>query len=214
MKKVKEYPDEKNTLSYAYAITREEWRKLKSIMNYEIISLIDNPEMKERMTVDKRIKEEDGNRIVTLTGTAYYMPRIGEAINEFYLNPIYQTTDRQIYTTPGHIISVGPGMNNTESRCNLKYEEEEKITLIDDTTIDKTVIDVTLYAAYEPVEIHMYQMSEDNKVIKVYTDKTITEAVWLDDGTAIELEDGQTFKVAPFPYGRSDSVRVAKFKLK
>ena len=55
---------------------------------------------------------------------------------------------------------------------------------------------------------------EDNKVVKVHTDKTITEAVWLDDGTAIELEDGQTFKAAPFPYGRSGSVRVAKFKLK
>ena len=29
MKKVKEYPDEKNTVSYAYAITREEWERLK-----------------------------------------------------------------------------------------------------------------------------------------------------------------------------------------
>ena len=28
MKKVKEYPDPKNTISYAYAITREEWKKL------------------------------------------------------------------------------------------------------------------------------------------------------------------------------------------
>ena len=28
MKKVKEYPDEKNKISYAYAITREEWRLL------------------------------------------------------------------------------------------------------------------------------------------------------------------------------------------
>ena len=28
MKKVKEYPDPKNTISYAYAITREEWEKL------------------------------------------------------------------------------------------------------------------------------------------------------------------------------------------
>ena len=28
MKKVKEYPDEKNTISYAYAITREEWNLL------------------------------------------------------------------------------------------------------------------------------------------------------------------------------------------
>lgn len=28
MKKVKEYPDPKNTISYAYAITREEWQKI------------------------------------------------------------------------------------------------------------------------------------------------------------------------------------------
>ena len=29
MRKVKEYPDEKNGISYAYAIKREEWEKLK-----------------------------------------------------------------------------------------------------------------------------------------------------------------------------------------
>ena len=29
MKKVKEYPDPKNTISYAYAITREEWEKMR-----------------------------------------------------------------------------------------------------------------------------------------------------------------------------------------
>ncbi len=28
MKKVKEYPDDKNKISYAYAITREEWNSL------------------------------------------------------------------------------------------------------------------------------------------------------------------------------------------
>ena len=55
---------------------------------------------------------------------------------------------------------------------------------------------------------------EDNKVIRLNTDKTITDAVWLDDGTAIALEDGQTFKASPFPYGISGSVRVAKFRLK
>ena len=29
MKKVKEYPDPKNTISYAYAITREEWERIR-----------------------------------------------------------------------------------------------------------------------------------------------------------------------------------------
>ncbi len=28
MKKVKEYPDPKNIISYAYSITKEEWEKL------------------------------------------------------------------------------------------------------------------------------------------------------------------------------------------
>lgn len=55
---------------------------------------------------------------------------------------------------------------------------------------------------------------EDNKVVKIDTDKTITDAIWLDDGTEVMLDDGQTFKAAPFPYGRSACVRVAKFKLK
>lgn len=31
MKKIKEYPDEKNGISYAYAITRSEWKLLKHI---------------------------------------------------------------------------------------------------------------------------------------------------------------------------------------
>jgi hypothetical protein len=31
MKKVKEYPDPKNTISYAYAITRSEWEALPNV---------------------------------------------------------------------------------------------------------------------------------------------------------------------------------------
>lgn len=31
MKKVKEYPDPKDTISYAYAITREEWNAIKGV---------------------------------------------------------------------------------------------------------------------------------------------------------------------------------------
>ena len=30
MKRVKEYADSKNTISYAYAITREEWERIKT----------------------------------------------------------------------------------------------------------------------------------------------------------------------------------------
>ena len=33
MKKIKEYPDPKNTISYAFAITRDEWEKLQQAAN-------------------------------------------------------------------------------------------------------------------------------------------------------------------------------------
>lgn len=55
---------------------------------------------------------------------------------------------------------------------------------------------------------------EGDKVVKLLTDKTITEAIWLNDGQEVELTDGQTFYVKPFSYGTSGSVRVARFKLK
>ena len=55
---------------------------------------------------------------------------------------------------------------------------------------------------------------EDNQLIKLYTDKTITDAIWLDSGEAVKLIDGQTFPIKPFIYGKSSYIRVAKFKLK
>lgn len=30
MKKIKEYPDPKNTVSYVYAITRDEWKRIRN----------------------------------------------------------------------------------------------------------------------------------------------------------------------------------------
>lgn len=121
------------------------------------------------MNVNDNFIEEEGKRIVEVTGTAYFMPRVGEDINEFYLNPIYQTADREVYVVKGNSISIGPGMNSPGASCSLKYEEEERRTLIDKTQIDKTTIEVTLYVAYEPVSIQLYQMSSDDKVVKKET---------------------------------------------
>lgn len=55
---------------------------------------------------------------------------------------------------------------------------------------------------------------EGNKIVKLYTDKRIEEAVWLDNGSKVELTDGQTFKAQAFLYGTSGGIRVARFKLK
>ena len=110
--------------------------------------------------------EEDGKRIAEVTGTGYFMPRVGTEVNEFYMNPIYQTADRQIYAVSGHSVSIGVGMNSPGTSCSLKVEEKETRTLIDQTEVDQTTIEVTLQAVYEPVSIMIYQMSADDKIIK------------------------------------------------
>ncbi|MBQ8726087.1 MAG: alpha-L-fucosidase [Clostridia bacterium] len=56
--------------------------------------------------------------------------------------------------------------------------------------------------------------ANDNKDVKLHTDKSIVDAVWLDNGEPVKLTDGQSFHAEPFAYGRSLHIRVAKFKLK
>ncbi len=48
--------------------------------------------------------------------------------------------------------------------------------------------------------------------VNIKTDKKITNAIWLDNGSAIET-DGNIFELKPFAYGKSLSVRVARFML-
>ena len=54
----------------------------------------------------------------------------------------------------------------------------------------------------------------DYKIVKLFTEKSITDATWLDNGTPIELIDSTSFTTKPFEYSISLSIRVAKFKLK
>ena len=49
---------------------------------------------------------------------------------------------------------------------------------------------------------------------KQYADEIGENAIWLDNGSEVELTDGQTFKAQAFLYGTSGGIRVARFKLK
>lgn len=51
-------------------------------------------------------------------------------------------------------------------------------------------------------------------VKSVKVNGVIDKAVWLDSGKRIKIKKGDTFAAEPFAYGRSYSVRVAKFTLK
>ena len=58
------------------------------------------------------------------------------------------------------------------------------------------------------------QLEGAARLVKLHTEKTVTDAIWLDNGQEVKLTDGQSFPVAPFLYGISRYARVAKFKLR
>ena len=58
------------------------------------------------------------------------------------------------------------------------------------------------------------QRNSTARRVKLHTDKTVTDAIWMDNGQAVLLTDGQSFPVEPFLYGVSRYARVAKFKLR
>ncbi len=53
----------------------------------------------------------------------------------------------------------------------------------------------------------------ENKIVTVKTDKRIVDAVWLDNGKRIDLKTKNSFECLPFEYGKSLSVKIARFKL-
>ena len=58
------------------------------------------------------------------------------------------------------------------------------------------------------------QLEGAARLVKLHTEKTVTDAIWLDNGKEVKLVDGQSFSVEPFLYGISRYARVAKFKLR
>ena len=118
---------------------------------------------------NSNIREDEDGYYIEITATLYFVPRGNGEVNEFYLNPIYLTEDREIYARPGHSISADVSMSGEGTKLTLSYYEEESRTLADERIINRTDIKVELYAAYEPTKITLYQMSKDHQVIKEET---------------------------------------------
>ncbi len=112
------------------------------------------------------IRKDENGEYIEMKATLYYMPRVKEEINVFYLNPVYVTAGEQIYAVPGKSISTGGGMSSEGTKLSLSYSEEQTRTLVDERTTNRVDIHAELEAVYEPFNMYMYQMTEDHKVIK------------------------------------------------
>lgn len=104
---------------------------------------------------------------IELSGTIYILPKADEMGDIYYINPVYQTEDGEIYTIPGD----GNSVNGLAQGADLTITLSEETTTTKDGETEAYTggVKVCFKSAYEPTEILVHQMDANNQVVK--TDK-------------------------------------------
>ena len=130
----------------------------------------------------------DAAERVALKGTLYAL--IGEYESaQFYVNPVYQTADGEIYTITGNSYSMSGELGGS-STVNL--EEETTITENGVTKTYGGAVEITFEVLkYAPVNIHIQFMNEDLEIVdtKEYVAGEMPEQLELaEDAVCIVVE--------------------------
>lgn len=152
---------------------------------------------------DSRISEKDiaynvfdNGESVDLSGTLYVVPG---AYGEFayYLNPVYQTPEGEIYLVSGQGSSARIVDEVSEGeQSSLTYEVKEN-TEDGNAETENVTVAVKLAVMYKPVKITFCQMDAGHKMLqeKAYDPKEVPDQLHVQEGTAYIL--AETEKESP-----------------
>ena len=117
-----------------------------------------------------------------MTGTIYYSLQ-AEGSPVFYLNPVHQDADGNVYLTSGTGISFENNMEGVSTNQTM----EETITMVEDDQEKEfnTKISVTIAVVYAPETILLLQMDADHNVLsrKEYLPSEIPETLTVEENT-------------------------------
>lgn len=135
--------------------------------------------------IHNRVGGEDAG----ISGTIWTAKDSGEVI--FYLNPVYQTEDGQVYLLPGSGIHFSSGVGG---RATQKMEETRTVTVNGETFEENFAVEVAVDVT-EPAEtVTVLQMDEENRELSrtTYRADALPEELTPDTGTAYLLVQSNT----------------------
>lgn len=104
---------------------------------------------------------KDSGCDTTLTGTIYLEEGAAERV--FYFNPIYQTSDGQVYLVPGDGMSFGGGLAGSAAhRINAEHTQTEN----GNGMSYSCEIAVTMETAAPAREVRIYHMRSDHQILR------------------------------------------------
>lgn len=115
------------------------------------------------MSTDVNISDTEETK--TLSGTVYMLPNMIDGDVGYYVNPVYQTEDGNIYTIEGGS-SYSSGNTSEGEQFSVGLSSETTVTGNGKKKTDKSSVTVKLAVMYEPVKIRIYQMNGNNQTVK------------------------------------------------
>lgn len=144
------------------------------------------------------VEQEDS---LELSGTIYQTPKTGSGEDmRFYLNPVFQTTQGDIYLMSGTGCSVrqADAEISEGEQASSSLTDERKLTVNGETKTEKTSVTVKFGVMYEPVKVTFCQMDAEHQVLKeeTFEPKDVPDRLHTEPGTAYIL--AETEKISPF----------------
>lgn len=196
------------------AVTREKFEKTYAQVIWEenTIKELDFPEIEEIHYVYTTWENADGTLVYSTVGTkavdghacystidekgsieltvnAYVVPKEKEEYCVVYMNPVYMTSEKEIYTVSGRELSVKKEDGAEGASTGTSFNETERLKWID-SEIEVTVsVRADLYVADQPLVITLSEMSDRHQVIKKtkYEPGTVPEFIYAEEETAYIL---------------------------
>lgn len=147
------------------------------------------------------INSSDTGNETTLTGTIYILPEKTDEIIAYYVNPVYQTADGDIYVQPGSGFSTSGDCSEGEKISTTLSDQID--TMENGKTMSvKSSVAINIAVMYKPLKITLYQMDSDHQIIKSesYTPGKLPETLRAETGTEYILAEtekealtGETF---------------------
>ena len=128
----------------------------------------------------------DGGEEIQLEGTLYL--QAGKAHETYYLNPVHQTEDGEIYVGTGNGLSsnvIGEDGNDMSSTLSATTN----LTVDGVTKSYKCSVDVRFVTVDTPTKVRFYHMTETHEALKVeeFVPEEVPEEMQVEEGTCYVL---------------------------
>lgn len=113
------------------------------------------------------LMETDQGHELNLSATVYTTPTAAEEERIFHINRVYQTAAGKIYAASGNGLSLSAGTERSEGeRMSTSVDHQTEYREKQKTMTDKTSVTIHFAITYEPVNVTLCQMDDENRVIK------------------------------------------------